>query len=184
MLPMVEATTLCDSAMSGISGCLRGEHLESHLDRRELLHGIIVDVMRDPTPFVFGGTNHMMEELASLLVRLLQIVDDRAELRRAFGDRGLELLVVRALSLFQPADRLELRFAFGGEPRVVQRERGVRGELLDHRDLPPPHGPAVPALEGDDAEPVTTRRGTAAPRSRCETSGSRLARRGSDVGSS
>ena len=135
---------------------LGGEHLEPHLDRRELLHGVIVDVMRDPTPFVFGGANHMMEELPSLLVRLLQIVDDRAELRRPFRHRGFELLVVGALSLFQPSDRLELRFAFGGEPCVVQRERGVGGELPDHRDLPSPHGSAVPTLEGDDAEPVTT----------------------------
>ena len=92
----------------GELGMRVGEHLETHLDRRELLHGIVVHVVGDPTSFVFGGPHHVMEQRRRCRSISAQIDDDPAQLLGPLVHHGFELRVVDAQSLLELADRCEL----------------------------------------------------------------------------
>ena len=81
--------------MSDRPGCFLPEQLEPHLQRRHLLHRVVVDVVRDPGALLLGGLDDVLEELAALLVDLLEVGDDVSQLFRALRDLRLELLVVR-----------------------------------------------------------------------------------------
>ena len=120
-----------------IAGAL--QQLDAHLDADELLQRVVVDVVGEPGPLVFLGSHQPLQQMTTLPVDPLELSDRLAELLGAFGDRDLELRVVRHDLALQRLDLGKLRRALLHQPRVVQGEGRVRGELAQQHSSAAPH---------------------------------------------
>ena len=92
----------------GQARVLPAEQLEPHLQRRHLLHRVVVDVVGDPGALLLGSSDDVLQEPAPLLVDLLEVRDDLPQLLGALRDLRLELLVVRSELLLEALDGSEL----------------------------------------------------------------------------
>ena len=64
---------------------LSPEHLEPHLQRDHLLHGVVVDVVGDPGALFLRDSHDVFQEPLPLLVDLFEVPDDVSQLLGSLG---------------------------------------------------------------------------------------------------